>query len=154
MGGGRIVYEQTNMAAELNSDIDLNTNAPNAAVVEFATGASWKAVAAGYAALADPEMIPAETQSVLPADLPAERMQRIGAIVAVLHKQVRYTGVEFGAAKLTPPASGGGAGPALRRLQRQGDAAAWRCCGRRGFRPMWRCFRPGRAATLIRGCRG
>jgi tetratricopeptide (TPR) repeat protein len=101
-GRRHIVYEQAGLAAEMQSDIDLSTNAPNAAMVEFATGASWKAVAAGYAKLADPEMIPSETQSILPPDLPADRTQRISAIVALLHRQVRYTGVEFGAAKLTP----------------------------------------------------
>jgi tetratricopeptide (TPR) repeat protein len=97
-----VVYEQSAMPAEHNSDIDLPTNEPPTPMVEFATGASWKAVAATYAGISDPETIPADTQSILPTDLPNERQARIRAIVARLHAEVRYTGVEFGAARLTP----------------------------------------------------
>ncbi|MGB7190437.1 MAG: DUF3857 domain-containing protein, partial [Acidobacteriaceae bacterium] len=104
MSGGRrhVVYEQTAIPAGHNSDIELATNDPETPMVQFATGTSWKEIAADYAAIADPEMIPAETQSILPANLPTDREARIRAIVAELHQQVRYTGVEFGAARLTP----------------------------------------------------
>ena len=101
-GRRHVVYEQTGMSAGHDSDVDLYTNEPGTPMLEFATGASWKAVAAGYATMADPQMVPSETQSILPTDLPADRMDRIGAIVSRLHEQVRYTGVEFGAARLTP----------------------------------------------------
>ena len=101
-GRRHIVYEQTAIPAAHVSDISLPTNDPETPMVQFATGASWKAIADGYAAIADPEMIPAETKSILPADLPTDREARIRDIVAALHKQVRYTGVEFGAARLTP----------------------------------------------------
>jgi tetratricopeptide (TPR) repeat protein len=101
-GTRRVVYEATNVAASHESDIDLATNTPLVPRVEFSTGKSWAAVAAGYAALADPQTVTSEAQSILPKDLPAERMARIQAIVKVLHHEVRYTGVEFGAAALTP----------------------------------------------------
>jgi tetratricopeptide (TPR) repeat protein len=101
-GTRRIVYEATSLPAAHNSDIDLATNTPITPMVEFATGASWGAVASGYAALADPQTVTADVQPILPADLPSERMARIRAIVKQLHQQVRYTGVEFGAARLTP----------------------------------------------------
>jgi tetratricopeptide (TPR) repeat protein len=101
-GTRRVVYEATSVAASHDSDIDLATNSPLVPRVEFATGKSWAQVAAGYAALADPQTVTSEAQAVLPQDLPAERMARIQAIVKILHHEVRYTGVEFGSAELTP----------------------------------------------------
>lgn len=101
-GTRRVVYEATGLAASHDSDIDLSTNTPTAPMVEFATGKSWGAIASGYAALAEPQMLTAEAQAILPKDLPKERMAKIQAIVKQLHHEVRYTGVEFGAAQLTP----------------------------------------------------
>src|SRR5271157_6716 len=101
-GTRRIVYEATGLAAGHDSDIDLATNTPTTPMVEFATGTSWGAIASGYAALADPQTVTAEAQAILPKDLPAARMAKIRAIVKQLHHEVRYTGVEFGAARLTP----------------------------------------------------
>ncbi|SNS85693.1 Transglutaminase-like superfamily protein [Granulicella rosea] len=101
-GVRRTVYEETNLKASHGSDIDLSTDDPASPVVEFATGASWGAIATSYAALADPQTVAAEAAPLLPEDLPAERMARIRAIVQRLHREIRYTGVEFGAAKLTP----------------------------------------------------
>ena len=101
-GTRRIVYEGVNLPARHDTDIDLDTATPTSPMVEFSTGASWSAIAGGYFALADPQTVLAEAQPILPADLPADRMEKIRAIVKQLHHEVRYTGVEFGAAKLTP----------------------------------------------------
>jgi tetratricopeptide (TPR) repeat protein len=101
-GTRRIVYEATGLAASHDSDIDLATNTPSTPMVEFATGTSWGAIASGYSALVDPQTVIAEAQAVLPKDLPAARLAKIQAIVKQLHHEVRYTGVEFGAARLTP----------------------------------------------------
>jgi tetratricopeptide (TPR) repeat protein len=102
--GGRrhAVYEQTGIGAAYNSDIDLATNHPTMPTLEFATGESWKSVASAYETLADPMTVVEDAKAILPADLPAGRAEKIQAIVARLHAEVRYTGVEFGAAKLTP----------------------------------------------------
>ncbi len=97
-----VVYEATGVAPSHDSDIDLATNEPTTPLVEFATGASWAAVAKTYATMSDPQTVSADTEDILPKDLPSERMARIRAIVKVLHHEVRYTGVEFGAARLTP----------------------------------------------------
>jgi tetratricopeptide (TPR) repeat protein len=102
-GGMRhIVYEAANLPPSHDSDIDLATNAPTTPMVEFATGASWAAIASTYAAMAEPQIAPSEAQTILPKDLPSDRLARIRAIVKQLHHEVRYTGVEFGSAKLTP----------------------------------------------------
>jgi transglutaminase-like putative cysteine protease/tetratricopeptide (TPR) repeat protein len=98
----RIIYEAANLAAEHDSDIDLATNQPKTPMVEFSTGPSWGAIATGYAALADPQTVTAEAQAILPKDLPTARLAKIQAIVRQLHHEVRYTGVEFGSAELTP----------------------------------------------------
>ena len=101
-GTRRVVYEGLNLPAHHDSDIDLATSSPTTPMVEFATGASWSAIAGGYSALADPQTVLAEAQPILPAAMPTERMAKIRAIVKQLHHEIRYTGVEFGAAKLTP----------------------------------------------------
>ncbi|HTV08056.1 MAG TPA: DUF3857 domain-containing protein [Candidatus Aquilonibacter sp.] len=101
-GVRRVVYVVKNMPAVHASDIDLWTNDATTPMVEFATGASWGAMAKEYAAIADPQAVTSEAATILPKDLPADRDGRIRAIVAKLHEEVRYTGVEFGAARLTP----------------------------------------------------
>jgi tetratricopeptide (TPR) repeat protein/transglutaminase-like putative cysteine protease len=101
-GISRVVYEATNLAAAHESDIELETNTPKSPMVEFSTGRSWGAIATGYAAIADPQTVAEEAKAILPKDLPTARMAKIQAIVKQLHHEVRYTGVEFGAAQLTP----------------------------------------------------
>lgn len=101
-GVRRIVYEATGQPAEHDSDIDLATNTPATPLVEFATGQSWGDIAHRYAALTDPQTVTSEAEAILPKNLPAARMEKIKAIVKQLHHEVRYTGVEFGAAQLTP----------------------------------------------------
>ena len=101
-GVRRVTYVAKNMPASHVSDVDLWTNEPTTPMVEFATGASWSALAKEYAAIADAQAVESEAATILPKDLPADRDGKIRAIVAKLHAEVRYTGVEFGAAKLTP----------------------------------------------------
>src|SRR5580658_438700 len=101
-GVRRVVYVAKNMSAAHPSDIDLWTNDPTVPFVEFATGASWGAMAKEYAAIADAQAVESEAAAILPSDLPTDRDEKIRAIVAKLHAEVRYTGVEFGAARLTP----------------------------------------------------
>jgi hypothetical protein len=101
-GTRRTVYEAVWLAAAHDSDINLSTNTPSTPMVEFATGSSWSEVARGYAALSDPQTVTGEAEVILPKELPATRLGKIQAIVKQLHHEVRYTGVEFGAARLTP----------------------------------------------------
>ncbi len=101
-GQRRVVYVEQGIEAARSYDIDLPTNEPIQPMVEFATGSSWGAVAKAYAGMSDPQTVTAEAEAILPKTLPAERMAKIRAIVKELHRDVRYTGVEFGAARLTP----------------------------------------------------
>lgn len=97
-----ITFSVSNLKAVVPSDIPLVTPEIKAPWVDFSTGESWHAVAEAYARLADPQLLPDEVKSLIPATLPAGRNARIAVLVAILHKEVRYTGIEFGKAKLQP----------------------------------------------------
>ena len=84
------------------SDIDLPTHFPRSPGVEFSTGKSWQSVARGYFELAEPQIKPDQVRSVLPAATSHDRLLLIQSIVSSLHKEVRYTGVEFGESELKP----------------------------------------------------
>lgn len=70
--------------------------------VEFTTGTSWQKVATEYARVSDPKLRLADVQSLI-AKINVKdgtRMQVIRRIVAALHSNIRYTGVEFGESSL------------------------------------------------------
>lgn len=72
--------------------------------MEFSTGTSWEEVAAEYARLTAPKLRVGDVESLL-AGLNlknADRKTTIRRIVSALHKNVRYTGVEFGESSLIP----------------------------------------------------
>ena len=93
--------EQEYLPAQVDSDIDLSSHFFQGPLVRFSTGESWSSVAAAYRTLAEQNIDPAKVKSLLPKP-GSDRMETIAGIVAELHKQVRYTGVEFGEASLQP----------------------------------------------------
>ena len=73
--------------------------------IEFSTGSSWQKLAAEYARMTEDKLRQADVQSLLTKiDLKksSKRDDTIRSIVALLHKNVRYTGVEFGESSLIP----------------------------------------------------
>jgi transglutaminase-like putative cysteine protease len=70
------------------------------------TGETWRDVATAYHEVSATFIRPEEVRSLLPATLPANRDERIAALLAVLHERVRYTGVLFGSGKIIPNAPG------------------------------------------------
>lgn len=72
--------------------------------IEFSTGTSWQKVATEYARLSDDKLrasgIQAVTAKINVKD--GSRSEIIRRIVAALHKNIRYTGVEFGESSLVP----------------------------------------------------
>ena len=71
---------------------------------EFSTGKSWQEVAAEYLRLSDDKLRAADVQPLL-ATLNLKDGHRddiIRRVTAVLHQNVRYTGVEFGESSLVP----------------------------------------------------
>jgi tetratricopeptide (TPR) repeat protein len=97
----RLTFDQGRLPAWVDADISLPTRQPRWPVVEFATGKSWQDVASAYAAVAEPQIHPEQVKLLLPPS-GSDRLATISALVASLHKQVRYTGVEFGKARLQP----------------------------------------------------
>ncbi|MES2221942.1 MAG: DUF3857 domain-containing protein [Acidobacteriota bacterium] len=98
----RVVYEQAQRPAIIYGDIELESTSTPIPMVEFSTGTSWAAVAKGYAALSDPSIRVDQIQSILPSVKGDSRMAAIQELVKQLHKEVRYTGVEFDKAQIVP----------------------------------------------------
>ncbi len=109
-GTRRLVFDQGYLAAAINSDIHLATRAPRVPTVEVSTGKSWESVAEAYRLLAEPQIQPEQAKELVRGANPAThapsdaegRLAFIQALVSRLHKEVRYTGIEFGQAKLQP----------------------------------------------------
>jgi len=101
-GERHLKFVQSYQEARVNSDVKLATHIYSAPMVEFSTGDSWASVASAYRQLAEPQIDPEKVKSLLPSEPSANRMERIQAIVSRLHKEVRYTGLEFGEAALQP----------------------------------------------------
>ena len=98
----RSLVDLTPVPLSIDSDIDLATDKTNYAMVEFSTGASWSSVATAYQKLAEPQIQPDRVKSLLPPGLPTDYLTSIQAIVSRLHREVRYTGIEFGESALQP----------------------------------------------------
>ena len=69
--------------------------------VEFSSGESWASVAGVYGGMTEPRIRKDDAKPLI-AGLSAKSADYIGKVVERLHREVRYTGVEFGAARLIP----------------------------------------------------
>jgi tetratricopeptide (TPR) repeat protein len=72
--------------------------------IEFSTGTSWQMVATAYAHLSEEKIRPSDVQTLIEKinAKDGSRSDIIRRIVASLHKNVRYTGIEFGESSLIP----------------------------------------------------
>lgn len=68
--------------------------------IRFATGRSWREIAAKYSELVDRQLTGADVRSLVTRG--ANREQTIRELLKRLHREIRYTGVEFGEAALIP----------------------------------------------------
>jgi tetratricopeptide (TPR) repeat protein len=98
----RLTLDEGHISSWINPDINLATRVPHAPWVEFSTGKSWQAIAVAYSHLAEPQIQPGQVKDLLPAKRPGDQLAVIRMLVATLHREVRYTGVEFGKSKLQP----------------------------------------------------
>lgn len=72
-------------------------------MVEISTGASWQRVAQAYRAATEPMIRLDEVKSVTDSHKPdASTLEIARRLVARLHREVRYTGIEFGESRLIP----------------------------------------------------
>jgi hypothetical protein len=72
--------------------------------IEFSTGTSWQRVASEYARLSDEKLRVSDVHALMGKinTRDGSRNDVIRRIVATLHRNVRYTGVEFGESSLVP----------------------------------------------------
>lgn len=72
--------------------------------IEFSTGTSWQQVASEYARLSDDKLRLSDVQALVTKIniKDGNRDDIVRRIVSVLHKNVRYTGVEFGESSFIP----------------------------------------------------
>jgi tetratricopeptide (TPR) repeat protein len=116
-GRVRLSFEQADMPAKEEIEPMLPSDAARQAFVEFSTGKSWQSVAKSYAAQMEPQVRLEEVKGLISqvgsafgsanlghqgaANLGHQR-SLIAELVARMHREVRYTGLEFGEARLTP----------------------------------------------------
>lgn len=104
-GVRRVTFDQGHLDGWINEDINLASDHPRVPWVEFSTGKSWAEIVAAYEQLAAPQIQADAVKSLLPANPPQDRNALIAMLVASLHENVRYTGIEFGKARLQPQTS-------------------------------------------------
>jgi tetratricopeptide (TPR) repeat protein len=107
-GRTQIVFEQGPMEALDEAESYLPKDVPPQAAVTFSTGASWQAIAEGYAKIVDEKATLKEVQSLVNGLTSGKttREEKAAAILQYLSKEVRYTGVEFGDAAIIPHGPG------------------------------------------------
>ncbi len=105
-GRVRWVMDQGDIREQEAMESNLPPEQPGWASVEFSTAESWASVASHYRELTEPRMRKEDARPLI-AGLRApsrgrSRLEHIEKVVERLHRQVRYTGVEFGEARLIP----------------------------------------------------
>ncbi len=103
-GRVRLMFEQGPMPPLDDVPDYLPGEEPRYPNVTFSTGPSWQAVAARYAEQVEAQIRDADPRMLLGNVTvgPRQNVDVVGRLVARLHAQVRYTGVEFGEAALVP----------------------------------------------------
>ncbi len=102
--GGRVrwVVEQQELSELREAETNTPPESPAWPSVEFASGASWEQVAAAYREMTDSRIRPGDARPLLAGLGAAPSHDTIVKLVERLHREVRYTGVEFGSARLIP----------------------------------------------------
>lgn len=100
----RLVFESGLLEPIKEIEPFMPSDVPRWPYVAFSTGTSWKAVAARYSQMVDEQIHPAESEDIVQETLSGHktREEMAASLVAQLHRDVRYTGVEFGQASLVP----------------------------------------------------
>lgn len=100
----RLRFEQGRLEALEAPEPGLPPSVPTTPLVTISTAASWADVARQYASIVDRQLEGADLAPLLKAANQRDRAAVIASVVAALHREVRYTGVEFGQAALVPRA--------------------------------------------------
>lgn len=103
--GARIEWECDWGPLELRKSAEqsLPFDEPNFPYVAFSTGKSWQQVATRYAAIVDQQTKTGDLRSLLQGVDRTQPLLLVSAqVTARLHKEVRYTGLEFGESEIVP----------------------------------------------------
>jgi transglutaminase-like putative cysteine protease/tetratricopeptide (TPR) repeat protein len=103
-GRMRITFESGPVEAVEDVDPDLPSDAPAYSSVTFSTGGSWQRVAEEYAKIVDAQLAASDLKPLVNRAVATQksRDQKISALLQYVHREVRYTGVEFGEATIVP----------------------------------------------------
>jgi transglutaminase-like putative cysteine protease/predicted Zn-dependent protease len=101
-GNVRLIMEQTSLPAIDIVEPDLPSDISPWPYVVVSTAPSWQAIATNYNQLVEKKIVSADLKTIAAKYKGADRMETIQNLVAYLHSEVRYTGVEFGEATLVP----------------------------------------------------
>ena len=84
-------------------DSNLPADEPAWPAVEFSSGASWQAVADAYRGMTESRIRNDDAKPLIAGLGPrTNKLEYVARVVERLHREVRYTGVEFGTARLIP----------------------------------------------------
>jgi tetratricopeptide (TPR) repeat protein len=99
-------FEQGAMDALENAERDLPSDFEMWPAIDYCTGESWKAVAAGYYQDIESAIRPDEVGPLLEGIKGLKGADLLRRLVTNLHQKVRYTGLEFGSSALIPHPAG------------------------------------------------
>jgi len=83
-------------------DSNLPADEPAWPAVEFSSGASWQAVAGAYRDMTESRIRNDDARPLIAGLTRTDKLEFVAKVVERLHHEVRYTGVEFGTARLIP----------------------------------------------------
>ncbi|MGD0840991.1 MAG: DUF3857 domain-containing protein [Candidatus Acidiferrales bacterium] len=99
-----LVFDHGSMEAIEEDEPNLPSDIPDYPQVIFSTGNSWHQVAQSYGQIVDHQIAASGVDSIVSGLIKGKdsRDDKAEAILQYLDRQVRYTGVEFGEASITP----------------------------------------------------
>src|SRR5258708_31622002 len=101
--GTRVECELGPFEPRKDFEFNLPPDIPTYPYLSFSTGKSWQSIAARCGAIVDQQIKSADLKSFLDGvDLKGSPLALASRLAARLHKEVRYTGVEFGEAAIVP----------------------------------------------------
>ena len=101
-GRVRVAFRQGPMKPLEGTEPYLPFDVPRRPYVTFSTGESWADVAAAYNRIAEDQIRGADVRRLLPKLSGEPRLDIANALLARLHQDIRYTGIEFAEASIVP----------------------------------------------------
>jgi len=103
-GRVRVVFESGPMDPLDDAEPQLPSDVPAYPSVTFSTGSSWQKIAGEYGKIVDLQIAGADLRPLVAKLISGKksRVEKAAALLQYLHKEVRYTGVEFGEASVVP----------------------------------------------------